>query len=114
MSTLAVLALGAMIAAGAQQSAPGTQQVHAKPLLSAPAALALNRARSAEQDGRQAEAMRAYREAAAAGSGEAAKRLGDAYWKGGLGADRDLAESMRWYREAESRGETLAQAVRMR
>jgi TPR repeat protein len=114
MSTLAVFALAAMVAAGAGTNSGSTATVHNKPLLTEPAALALNKARSAEQDGQQAEALRQYRVAAAAGSGEAAKRLGDAYWKGGLGADRDLAESMRWYREAELRGETVAQAMRLR
>lgn len=114
MTTLAVLGLAALIAASAHQQGPSTAQAYAKPLLSEPAVLALNKARSAEQDGKQAEALRQYRVAASAGSGEAAKRLGDAYWRGGLGTDRDLAESMRWYREAEVRGENVAQAVRMR
>jgi TPR repeat protein len=115
MSTLAVFALAAIVAAGSHStSSEGTAQTYTKPLLTEPAALALNRARAAEQDGQKAEALRHYRTAAAAGSGEAAKRLGDAYWKGSLGADRDLAESMRWYREAELRGETVAQAMRMR
>lgn len=114
MSTLAVFGLAALIAAGAQTGPQNAERPHAKALLTEPAALALNRGRSAEQDGRNAEAVRFYREAATAGSGEAARRLGDMYWKGNNGTDRDLAESMRWYREAEVRGERMAQAVRMR
>jgi TPR repeat protein len=113
MSTLAVLGIAALIVGGSQLN-PAPEQPRAAAPISAPAANALARARTAEQDGQVTEAVRLYKESATAGSGEAAKRLGDLYWRGGAGVERDLAESLRWYRVAETRGEKLAQAVRMR
>jgi TPR repeat protein len=114
MSTLAVLGLAALMAAGTHANPPPEAQVRAAAPLSAAAAAALGRGHDAEQQGRMSDAVRLYRESAAAGSGSAARRLGDIYWKGAPGIERDLAESLRWYRVAEVRGEKLAQAVRMR
>lgn len=113
MSTLAIVGLAALIAVGASQNAPAPEQRAAAPL-SGPAASALAKGRSAEDAGQVTDAVRLYRESAQAGSGEAAKRLGDIYWRGARGVERDLAESLRWYRVAELRGEKLAQAVRLR
>lgn len=113
MTTLAVVGLAALLAAGTAQNAPEPQARAASPLTPA-AATALAKGRGAEQDGQLVEAVRLYRDSAAAGSGEAAKRLGDIYWRGAPGVERDLAESLRWYRVAEVRGEKVAQAMRMR
>jgi len=113
MSTLAVIGLAALLAANAQQNPAQVEARQATPI-SPVAATALARARDADGGSRMPEAVRLYREAANAGSGEAAKRLGDIYWHGGPGVERDLAESMRWYRVAETHGEKVAQAVRLR
>ena len=48
--------------------------------------------------------MRAYRNAVRAGSGEAAKRLGDIYNKGIAGVAPDYAESLKWYTTARAMG----------
>lgn len=114
MSSLAVFALAALLAAGTHGNPPPESLARAATPLSPTAAAALVRARSAEGEGRIADAARQYREAATAGSGEAAKRLGEIYWRGAPGIDRDLAESLRWMRVAETNGEKVAQAVRMR
>lgn len=113
MATLVVIGLAALLAANAQQNPPQAEARAATPVSPATAGV-LARARSAEGDQRLPEAVRLYREAAAAGSGEAAKRLGDIYWHGAPGVERDLAESMRWYRVAEVHGVKVAQAVRLR
>jgi|SRR5947207_1637407 len=47
-----------------------------------------------EQDSRGREAVRAYSQAMRAGSGKAAKRLGEIYDKGLLGLPKDYAESL--------------------
>lgn len=114
MSTLAVVGIAALIAAGAHLNPAPEAQVRAAAPVTPAAAKALAQARDADQGGQMTAAVRLYREASAAGSGEAAKRLGDIYWRGAPGVERDLAESLRWYRVAETRGEKLAQAVRMR
>jgi TPR repeat protein len=114
MTTLAVLGLAALLAAGAAHDpAPQAQARQATPASPA-AAIALARGQDAEADRRMPDAVRLYHAAADAGSGEAAKRLGDLYWRGAPGVERDLAESMRWYRVAETNGVKLAQAVRLR
>lgn len=114
MSTLAVLALAAALAVGTHNNPPPESLARAASPLTPAAATALSRARGAESEGRLAEAVKLYREAATAGSGEAAKRLGDLHWSGAPGLERDLAESLRWYRVAETRGEKVAQAIRLR
>ena len=57
-----------------------------------------------EQQGKGNEAVRAYRSAVRAGSGEAAKRLGDIYNKGIAGVAPDYAESLKWYTTARAMG----------
>lgn len=113
MSTLALVTLAAALAINAQTKPP-SEPPRASAAVTSSGAAALANGRMAEAQGRLADAVRHYREASADGSGEAAKRLGDLYWRGGPGVDRDLAESLRWYREAEVRGQRLAQAVRLR
>jgi TPR repeat protein len=114
MTTLAVLGLAALLAAGTAQDPAHEAQARQATPVSPAAAIALARGHDAEADRRMPDAVRHYQLAAQAGSGEAAKRLGDLYWRGAPGVERDLAESMRWYRVAETRGVTLAQAVRLR
>ena len=114
MSTLAVFALAALVIAGTHNNQPPEALARAAAPLNDVAASALSRAMNSEADGRAVEAAKLYREAATAGSGQAAKRLGDLYWGGAPGIDRDLAESLRWYRVAETHGEKLAQAIRLR
>jgi TPR repeat protein len=113
MGTLAVIGLAALLGVGTSHNASEPQARAAAPL-SPSAATALSHGRGAEDAGRLPEAVRFYRDSAQAGSGEAAKRLADIYWRGGQGVERDLAESLRWYRVAELRGEKVAQAVRLR
>ncbi len=93
-----------------QAAAPATLPAPQDPPLQA----ALGQGRSAEDQARYADAVRHYRKAAALGSGMAARRLGEIYLAGAPGVDRDMAEAMRWNRQAELRGEVLAQAVRLR
>lgn len=114
MAALAVVTLAALLAANAHQNPQAEAQARLASPLSPVAASTLARARNADSDRSLPEAVRLYREAALAGSGEAAKRLGDIYWRGGTGVERDLAESLRWYRVAEDRGEKVAQAMRLR
>jgi class 3 adenylate cyclase len=63
-----------------------------------------------EQDGKAAESVRIYRRAARAGSGKAAKRLGEIYDKGIPGVSRDYAESLQWYETARQLGENIETA----
>ena len=65
-----------------------------------------------EQGGKPADAIRIYRRAARAGSGKAAKRLGEIYDKGIAGVSRDYAESLQWYETARGLGETVESAAR--
>ncbi|MCG2595100.1 hypothetical protein LZ009_20165 [Ramlibacter sp. XY19] len=114
MSTLAVIGLAALLAAGMQHNPPPEALARQATPVSPAAAMALARGKEAEEERRHADAAKLYREAANAGSGEAAKRLGDLYWRGVPGVEKDLAESLRWYRVAETHGEKVAQAVRLR
>ena|GEM_PF-940690 len=68
--------------------------------------------RRLEAEGKYKEAVRLYRKAARAGSGPAAKRLGEIYDKGVPGIERDYAESLQWYELARQRGETVETAGR--
>ena len=114
MSTLAVVGLAALLAVGVQQNPQPEALARQATPVSPAAAAALAKGRDAETERRMGDATRMYREAANAGSGEAARRLGDLYWRGAPGVERDLAESLRWYRVAETHGEKMAQAVRLR
>jgi len=60
-----------------------------------------------EQGGKATESLRIYRRAAKAGSGKAAKRLGDIFSCGALGIARDYGESLRWYDMAFRLGEPV-------
>ncbi len=57
-------------------------------------------------------AIRLYRRAARAGSGKAAKRLGEIYDRGLPGVSRDYAESLQWYETARQLGESIETASR--
>jgi len=72
------------------------------------------------EKGRQAEkqdpaaAAKLYREAALAGSGAAAKHLGQLYLKGAKGVHRDRVEANKWLQMAQSLGEEIPQPPRVR
>lgn len=61
-------------------------------------------ARNLEASGKMKEAVRVYKQAANAGSGQAAKRAGDILAKGEGGMARDYGESLKWYGKARSLG----------
>ena len=63
-----------------------------------------------ETGGNTKDAIRIYRRAARAGSGKAAKRLGEIFDKGANGVSRDYAESLQWYETARQLGETVETA----
>ena len=63
-----------------------------------------------ENGGNAKDAIRIYRRAARAGSGKAAKRLGEIYDRGVPGVSRDYAESLQWYETARQLGETVETA----
>jgi outer membrane biosynthesis protein TonB len=63
-----------------------------------------------ESNGDAKSAIRLYRRAARAGSGKAAKRLGEIYDRGVPGVPRDYAESLQWYETARQLGETVETA----
>jgi serine/threonine-protein kinase len=67
----------------------------------------LQQASAAESSGNMKQAIRLYRQAARAGSGKAAKRLGEIYDRGAEGIPRDYAESLQWYNRARSLGEDV-------
>jgi hypothetical protein len=60
-----------------------------------------------ERGGQGKEAIRIYRRAARAGSGKAAKRLGEIFDKGIPGVPRDYADSRLWYEKARELGESI-------
>jgi tRNA A-37 threonylcarbamoyl transferase component Bud32 len=60
-----------------------------------------------EQQGKGDAAVKIYRSAVRAGSGKAAKRLGDIYSKGIAGVIPDYAESLKWYTTARAMGEDV-------
>ena len=117
MGTFAVITLAAALAVTSQH-APSNEGVGSVTVGTLDAASGLGEAftaaRAAESEGRYADAVRMYKTQATAGSGIAAKRLGDLYTRGAPGLERDQAQGLRWYREAELRGEVLAQALRLR
>ncbi len=67
-------------------------------------------AEAMEKSGQASQAIRIYRRAARAGSGKAAKRLGEIYDRGVPGVSRDYAESLQWYETARQLGETVETA----
>jgi len=68
----------------------------------------LQRAIALEVEGKNVEAAKMFRQVIRAGNGvpagQAAKRLGDLYQKGGGGVSRDYAEALRYYEIARSNG----------
>jgi TIR domain len=93
-------------------------QVAAAPAAPAPAKTAseiedlYQQALAMEDGGNAKDAIRIYRRAARAGSGKAAKRLGEIYDRGVPGVSRDYAESLQWYETARQLGETVELAGR--
>jgi len=71
------------------------------------AELIYQQALAMEGGGKVVDAIRIYRRAARAGSGKAAKRLGDIFERGMPGVSRDYAESLQWYETARQLGETV-------
>ena len=63
-----------------------------------------------ERDGKISDAVRVLKQAANAGSGPAAKRLGDIYGRGEGDVSRDYLESLKWYNLARQRGESVPTA----
>lgn len=64
----------------------------------------IKQAQAQEQGGNLRQAIALYKRAALAGSGSAAKTLGDIYGNGRANIGRDYAESLRWYNLARSHG----------
>ena len=60
-----------------------------------------------EGEGNSIDALRIYRRATRAGSGKAAKRLGEIFDCGIPGVPRDYAESLQWYETARQLGEQV-------
>ncbi len=90
--------------------APGAApEASAKPAVSENETL-YQQALALEQGGKASEALRIYRRAARAGSGKAAKRLGEIYDRGVPGVSRDYAESLQWYETARQLGERIEMA----
>ena len=63
-----------------------------------------------EGEGNSIDALRIYRRATRAGSGKAAKRLGEIFDCGIPGVPRDYAESLQWYETARQLGEQVETA----
>jgi tRNA A-37 threonylcarbamoyl transferase component Bud32 len=63
-----------------------------------------SQAQALENEKKFPEAVRMYVQAARAGSGQAAKKLGDLYGKGAPGVTIDSTESIKWYNFARLRG----------
>ena len=61
-----------------------------------------------EGAGKVSEAMRLFEQAAYAGSGPAARRLGELYSDGASGVSADSKDAQRWFDLAESLGEKVA------
>ena len=91
---LFVLATGP---ASAQLAEPSKSQAEAATLYRQGHAL--------EGAGNVKDAVRIYRQAARAGSGKAAMRLGEIFDKGAPGVSRDYRESLQWYETAYKLGE---------
>ncbi len=74
------------------------------------ASVLLAEARSLDSQGKTREAVRLYKQAAAAGSGEAAKRLGNIFGKGEGAIGRDYGEQLRWNNKARELGVEVPKA----
>ncbi len=74
-------------------------------------AVLLAQAQDAERSGNLGQAVSAYRRAAAAGSGVAARRLGELYTKGEGGVERDMQQATFWNNRARSLGEQVQQSA---
>ena len=86
-------------------AAEKTQVAAAAPAAAAGSTDALiKQAAGLEGEGKVADAVRVYIQAARRGNGQAAKRLGDIYAKGATGVPLDTAESLKWYTLARARG----------
>ena len=82
-----------------------------EPARAAPDADALYRqALDMERTGKISDAVRVLEQAANAGSGPAAKRLGDIYGRGEGDVSRDYLESLKWYDLARQKGESVPTA----
>jgi serine/threonine-protein kinase len=82
-----------------------------EPVRAAPDADALYRqALDMERTGKISDAVRVLEQAANAGSGPAAKRLGDIYGRGEGDVSRDYLESLKWYDLARQKGESVPTA----
>jgi hypothetical protein len=91
----------------------------AAPVASAPATAAseppdalYRQAQALENGGNARDAIRIYRRAARAGSGQAAKRLGEIFDRGVPGVPRDYAEALQWYQTARDLGVEIPTAGR--
>ncbi len=99
----------------AQAKAEKAQVASVAPATSATAGGAdalYKQAAALESEGKFAEAVRVYIQAARVGSGQAAKKLGDIYDKGAPGISIDPAESFKWYTLARTRGVDVGTAGR--
>jgi serine/threonine-protein kinase len=63
-----------------------------------------------ERTGKISDAVLVLKQAADAGSGPAAKRLGDIYGRGEGDVSRDYLESLKWYNLARQKGESVPTA----
>jgi TPR repeat protein len=70
-------------------------------------AVLLAQGRQKERAGEYQAAVRLYSRAARAGSGKAARRLGEIFGRGIEGVPRDHAESLKWYDAARTLGESI-------
>ena len=96
-------------AAKAKADAEKAQQAAKTTVATAPAGgdALFEQASALEQQGKGDAAVKIYRNAVRAGSGKAAKRLGDIYSKGIAGVVPDYAESLKWYTTARAMGEDV-------
>ena len=92
--------------AKAKPSAPQPEPAKAAPNSDA----LYQKALEIERGGKISEAVRILKQAANAGSGPAAKRLGDIYGRGEGDVSRDYLESLKWYNLARQRGEPVPTA----
>lgn len=93
---------------GAQEATLKEVTPRARQAPESPEARALfEKAAALERAGNGAEAVKAYRRAARAGSGAAAKRLGQIYENGIKGVERNYQESQKWLLASRSMGEDV-------
>jgi serine/threonine-protein kinase len=99
-------------AAAEKAAAEAKAQAAATRVASAPTSgeALFSQAVSLDQEGKGRDAVKMYTQAARAGSGKAAKRLGEIYDKGLIGISRDYAESLKWYNAARVLGEDVPMA----